>query len=43
MDQGASFELDADSNNAEGWAQSGLKAQTLDIHASDLLLVDTSK
>lgn len=43
VDQGASFELDADSNNPEGWAQSGLKAQTLDVHASDLRLVDTSK
>jgi hypothetical protein len=41
VDQGASLELDADSNDAAGWAESGLKASTLDIGASDFRLVDT--
>ena len=39
VDQGASLELDADSNNPEMWAQSGLGASTLGIKANDFRLV----
>src|SRR3954470_15179193 len=39
VDQGASLELDADSNNPQMWAQSGLGASTLGIKANDFRLV----
>jgi Right handed beta helix region len=42
VDQGASLELDADSNDAAGWAESGLGAQTLGIQASDFRFVNTA-
>ncbi len=42
VDQGASLELDADSNEPGLWAQSGLTTSALDIGASDFRLVQTS-
>ena len=36
IDQGASFELDADSTHPGQWAQSGLNPGSLDIKASDM-------
>jgi hypothetical protein len=36
IDQGASFELDADSTHADLWAQTGLKESTLDVRARDM-------
>jgi hypothetical protein len=41
VDQGASLELDADSNEPGLWAESGLKTSTLDIHADDFRYVPT--
>jgi hypothetical protein len=41
IDQGASFELDADSTHPGLWSQTGLKPTTLDIRGSDMRLART--
>jgi hypothetical protein len=39
VDQGASMELDADSNRPRLWEWSGLRADTLDIRPEDFRLI----